>query len=79
MFRSPLDHHQGAHRSYPKVTTDHLLVRYTVVLRQHCCVRLCPCSTVDVCPALLGLVLWVGHVVRTSFHVKDFKTIHWCK
>ena len=35
----PLDHHQGARRSYPKVTTDHLLVRYTVVLRQHACVR----------------------------------------
>jgi len=34
-----LDHHQGARRSYPKVTTDHLLVRYTVVLRQHACVR----------------------------------------
>jgi len=31
----PLDHHQGARRSYPKVTTDCLLVRYTVVLRQH--------------------------------------------
>ena len=30
----PLDHHQGARRSYPKVTTDRLLVRYTVVLRQ---------------------------------------------
>jgi len=30
-----LDHHQGARRSYPKVTTNHLLVRYTVVLRQH--------------------------------------------
>ena len=29
----PLDHHQGV-RSYPKVTTDHLSVRYTVVLRQ---------------------------------------------
>jgi len=33
----PLDHHQGARRSYPKVTTDHLLVRYSVVLRQHAC------------------------------------------
>ena len=32
MFRSRLDHHQGARRSYPKVTTDLLLVRYTVVL-----------------------------------------------
>ena len=30
----PLDHHQGARRSYPKVTTDHLLVLYTVVLQQ---------------------------------------------
>ena len=29
----PLDHRQGARRSYPKVTTDHLLVRYTVVLQ----------------------------------------------
>ena len=29
----PLDHHQGARHSYPKVTTDHLLVRHTVVLR----------------------------------------------
>jgi len=28
----PPDHHQGVRRSYPKVTTDHLLVRYTVVL-----------------------------------------------
>jgi len=35
----PLDHHQAARRSYPKVTTDQLLVRYTVVLRQHVCVR----------------------------------------
>jgi len=35
----PLDHHQGARRSYPTVTTDHLLVRFTVVLRQHACVR----------------------------------------
>ena len=35
----PLDHHQGARRSYPKVTTGRLLVRYTVVLRQHACVR----------------------------------------
>ena len=53
-----MDHHQGARRSYPKVTTDNLLVRYTVVLWQHACVRcwLCPCSTVDVYPALLGLV-----------------------
>ena len=32
MFRSPLDHHQGARRSYHKVTTDRLLVRYTVIL-----------------------------------------------
>ena len=24
----PLDHHQGARLSYPKVTTDHLLVRF---------------------------------------------------
>jgi len=31
----PPDHHQGARCSYTKVTTDHLLVRYTVVLRQH--------------------------------------------
>ena len=31
----PLDHHQGARRYYPKVTTDHLLVRYTAVLQQH--------------------------------------------
>jgi hypothetical protein len=30
----PLDHHQGARRSYPKVITGRLLVRYTVVLRQ---------------------------------------------
>ena len=30
-----MDHHQGARPSYPKVTTDRLLVRYTVVLRQH--------------------------------------------
>ena len=30
----PLDHHQGARLSYPKVTTDRLLVRYTVVLLQ---------------------------------------------
>jgi len=29
----PLDHHQGARRSYPKVTTDRLLVRYSAVLR----------------------------------------------
>ena len=35
----PLDHHQGASLSYPKVTTDHLLVRYSVVLRQHACVK----------------------------------------
>ena len=34
----PLDHHQEARRSYPKVTTDRLLVCYTVVLRQHACV-----------------------------------------
>ena len=33
----PLDHHQGARRSYPKVTTDRLFVRYTVVLRHHAC------------------------------------------
>jgi hypothetical protein len=45
MFRSPLDHHQGTRCSYPTVTTDHLLVRYSVVLRQraaaepHCNVR----------------------------------------
>ena len=26
------DHHQESRPSYPKVTTDHLLVRYTVVL-----------------------------------------------
>ena len=32
-------------------------------------VRLCPCSTVNVYPALLGLVLQVGYVVRTSFRV----------
>ena len=31
----PLDHPQGARRSYHKVTTDHLLVRYSVVLWQH--------------------------------------------
>jgi hypothetical protein len=30
----PLDHHQGARRSYPKVTTDRLSVRYIVVLRK---------------------------------------------
>jgi len=30
-----MDHHQGARRSYPKVTTDRLLVRYSVILRQH--------------------------------------------
>jgi hypothetical protein len=30
----PLDHHQGARRSYPIVTTDRLLVRYSVVLLQ---------------------------------------------
>jgi len=35
----PLDHHQGARRAYPRVTTYHLLVSYTVVLRQHACVR----------------------------------------
>ena len=35
----PVDHHQGARRSYPNVTTDHLLVRYTAVLRQHASVR----------------------------------------
>ena len=34
----PLDHYQGARLSYSKVTTNHLLVRYTVVLRQHACV-----------------------------------------
>jgi hypothetical protein len=34
----PLEHHHGARRFYPKVTTDHLLVRYTVVLRQRACV-----------------------------------------
>jgi len=34
-----LDYHQGARRSYPKVTIDLSLVRYTVVLRQHVCVR----------------------------------------
>jgi len=33
----PLDHHQGTRRSYPKVTTDHLSLRYTAVLRQHAC------------------------------------------
>jgi len=31
----PLDHHQGTCRFYPKVTTNRVLVRYTVVLRQH--------------------------------------------
>jgi len=28
----PLDHHHGARFSYPKVTTDRLLVRYTSVV-----------------------------------------------
>ena len=32
----PLDHHQRARLSYPKVTTNHFLVRYTVVLRAAC-------------------------------------------
>jgi len=31
----PIGLSSGSSRSYPKVTTDHLLVRYTVVLRQH--------------------------------------------
>jgi len=35
----PLDHHQRARRSYSKVTIDHLLVRYAVVLLQHACVK----------------------------------------
>ena len=54
----PLDHHQGARRSYPKVTADHLLVCYTVVLRQHACNH--------------GIILSKNHHIFVEIHVVKF-------